>query len=35
MCNNMFDCIEKKSLIKEVIYDYEIKTTQDIKKAEN
>ena len=35
MCNNKFDCIEKKSLLKEVIYDYEIKTTQDIKEAEN
>ena len=35
LCNNMFDCIEKKSLLKDVVYDYESKTTQDLKDAEN
>ena len=30
LCNDMFDCVEKKSLLKnDIIYDYEIKTTQD------
>ena len=30
LCNDMFDCVEKKSLLKEnIIYDYEIKTSQD------
>jgi len=32
----MFDCVEKKSSLKEdIVYDYEIKTSQDIKEAEN
>ena len=36
LCNDIFDCVEKKSLIKEnIIYDYDIKTSQDIKDAEN
>ena len=30
ICNDMFDCIEKKSLLKDIIYDYEVKTSQDI-----
>ena len=30
ICNDMFDCVEKKSLLKNVIYDYETKTSQDI-----
>ena len=30
ICNDMFDCVEKKSLLKDVIYDYEAKTSQDI-----
>ena len=31
LCNDMFDCVEKKSLLKEDInYNYTIKTTQDI-----
>ena len=34
LCNNMFDCIKKKSSLKEIIYDYESKTTQDLKEAE-
>ena len=36
ICNNIFDCIEKKSEIKEesYIYDYEIKTSQNIFRAE-
>ena len=36
LCNNIFDCVEKKSKIKEesYIYDYEIKTSQNIEKAE-
>ena len=29
MCNDLFDCVEKKSLVKEAIYDYEINTSQD------
>ena len=35
MCNNMFDCVAKKSLLKEVKYDYESKTTQDLIEIEN
>ena len=37
LCNDMFDCVEKKSEIKEesYIYDYEIKTSQNIAKAED
>ena len=36
MCNDLFDCIDKQSEVKEesFIYDYEIKTSQNIKKAE-
>ena len=36
LCNNMFDCVDKKSEIKEdsYIYDYEIKTSQNIDRAE-
>jgi len=35
LCNDMFDCVEKDSLLKEVTYDYTIKTTQDLIEAEN
>ena len=36
LCNEMFDCVEKESLLKEDInYDYEIKTSQDIFDAED
>ena len=35
LCNDMFDCVEKKSEIKEDIYDYEIKTSQDIEDIED
>jgi len=35
LCNNMFDCVDKKSQIKEDIYDYEIKTSQDIEDIED
>ena len=37
MCNDMFDCVEKKSEIKETSYnyDYEIKTSQSIPKYKN
>ena len=36
LCNDLFDCVEKKSEIKEnsYEYDYEIKTTQNIERAE-
>ena len=36
LCNNMFECIDKKSEIKEdsYIYDYQIKTSQSIDRAE-
>ena len=36
ICNDMFDCVNKKSEIKEdsYIYDYEIKTSQNIDRAE-
>ena len=35
LCNDLFDCVDKKSLLKEdIIYDYEIKTSQDINDAE-
>ena len=34
MCNDLFDCVEKKSLVKEPLYDYEIKTSQDYGKEE-
>ena len=29
LCNDMFDCVEKKSLLKELKYDYESRTTQN------
>ena len=37
LCNDIFDCIDKKSEIKdhEYIYDYEIETSQNIKKSNN
>ena len=36
LCNEMFDCVEKESLLKEDInYDYEIKTSQDLYDAED
>ena len=35
LCNDLFDCVEKKSLLKDdITYDYEIKTTQDLKQSE-
>jgi len=36
ICNDLFDCVDKKSLVKESSYkyDYTIKTSQDISKAE-
>ena len=36
LCNNMFDCVDKKSEIKEdsYLYDYEIKTSQNIDRTE-
>ena len=35
LCNNMFDCVEKKSLLKSRIkYDYDIKTSQNIMSSE-
>ena len=36
ICNDLFDCVDKNSLVKEssYIYDYTIKTSQDIEKAE-
>jgi len=35
LCNDMFDCVDKKSEMKENIYDYEIKTTQDLDDIKN
>ena len=37
ICNDMFDCVDKKSEVKDssYIYDYEIKTNQNIKEAES
>ena len=37
LCNDMFDCVEKKSEIKSdtFIYDYKIDTTQNIERAKN
>ena len=35
LCNDMFDCVEKRSELEEVTYDYTIKTTQDLVEAEN
>ena len=36
ICNDLFDCVDKASTVKEesYIYDYEIKTSQNIEKAE-
>ena len=34
MCNDMFDCLDKNSTLKEVKYDYDIKTHQDTYYAE-
>ena len=36
MCNDLFDCVDKKSEVKEetFIYDYEIKTSQNLYRAE-
>ena len=34
MCNDLFECVDKKSLVKEAIYDYEINTSQDYGKEE-
>ena len=36
MCNDMFDCVDKKSEIKKdsYIYDYQIKTSLNIENAE-
>ena len=34
LCNDMFDCVDKKSEMTDVIYDYEIKTSQDIEDSE-
>ena len=36
LCNNMFDCVDKKSEVKEesYLYDYKIRTSQNIDKAE-
>ena len=30
LCNDLFDCVNKKSLLKDITYDYEIRTTQDL-----
>jgi len=36
LCNDMYSCVEKKSLLKDdIVYDYEIKTTQDLEVIEN
>ena len=35
LCKDMFDCVDKRSQIKEDIYDYEIKTSQDIEDIED
>ena len=35
LCNDMFDCVDKKSEMKEDIYDYEIKTNQDLEDIKN
>ena len=34
ICNDMFDCVEKKSLLKEVVYDYQIQTSQNLIESE-
>ena len=34
LCNDLFDCVEKKSLLKDITYDYEIKTSQDLIESE-
>ena len=36
VCNDLFDCVSKKSLLKsDIIYDYEIQTSQDINDADS
>lgn len=35
MCNDLFDCVDQKSLVKTPIYDYIINTSQDYGKEEN
>ena len=36
LCNDLFDCIEKKSTLKNnIIYDYEIKTFKDLEKGKH
>ena len=35
MCNDLFDCVNKKSLVKNSTYDYEINTSQDYGKEES
>ena len=35
MCNDLFDCVKNKSLVKNAIYDYEINTSQDYGQEEN
>ena len=36
LCNDMFDCVEKRSLLKDdIVYDYETKTTQDLQVIKN
>ena len=37
LCNNMFDCVDKRSEVKEesYLYDYKIKTSQNIDRAED
>ena len=36
ICNDLFDCVDKESVVKEesYLYDYEIKTSQNIERAE-
>ena len=34
LCNDIFDCFKKKSELKDIKYDYEIKTTQDLVDSE-
>ena len=35
LCNDLFDCVDKKSSIKDIDIDYTIKTKQEINEAEN
>ena len=35
MCNDMFDCLNKNSTLKEIKYDYDIKTHQDTEYAQD